>query len=115
MPLLVATRRKVGNTTLELPVFGFGAAHIGELYGKVDEATSQATLNAAWDAGVRYFDTAPWYGRGLSEHRLGGFLRTRPRNEFLITTKVGRTLHRCPSPTSSPLPLTRRCAARVRA
>jgi D-threo-aldose 1-dehydrogenase len=98
MPLSVSTRRKVGNTTLELPVFGFGAAHIGELYGKVDEATSQATLNAAWDAGIRYYDTAPWYGRGLSEHRLGGFLRTRPRDEFLITTKVGRTLHRPADP-----------------
>lgn len=98
MPLTVSTRRKVGNTTLELPVFGFGAAHIGELYGKVDEATSQATLNAAWEAGIRYYDTAPWYGRGLSEHRLGGFLRTRPRDEFLITTKVGRTLHRPADP-----------------
>jgi D-threo-aldose 1-dehydrogenase len=100
MPLSVSTRRKVGNTSLELPVFGFGAAHIGELYGKVDEATSQATLNAAWDAGIRYYDTAPWYGRGLSEHRLGGFLRTRPRDEFLITTKVGRTLHRPADPKS---------------
>lgn len=98
MPLSVATRRRVGSTTLELPVFGFGAAHIGELYGKVDEATSQATLNAAWDSGIRYYDTAPWYGRGLSEHRLGGFLRTKPRDEFLITTKVGRTLHRPADP-----------------
>ena len=75
---------------MNLPVFGFGAAHLGELYGKVDEADSRATLDAAWDAGVRYYDTAPWYGRGLSEHRLGGFLRTKPRDEFQITTKVGR-------------------------
>ena len=98
MPLSVSTRRKVGKTTLDLPVFGFGAAHIGELYAKVDEATSEATLNAAWDAGIRYYDTAPWYGRGLSEHRLGGFLRTKPREDFLITTKVGRTLHRPADP-----------------
>lgn len=98
MPLSVATHRKVGHTTFELPVFGFGAAHLGELYNRVDEPTSQATLAAAWDAGVRYYDTAPWYGRGLSEHRLGGFLRTRPRNEFQITTKVGRTLHRPADP-----------------
>ena len=94
MTLKVSMRRKVGKTALELPVFGFGAAHIGELYNLVAEADSQATLNAAWDNGVRYYDTAPWYGRGLSEHRLGGFLRTKPRGEFLITTKVGRTLHR---------------------
>jgi D-threo-aldose 1-dehydrogenase len=100
MPLSVSTRRRVGSTTLELPVFGFGAAHLGELYNRVDEATSQATLNAAWSAGIRYYDTAPWYGRGLSEHRLGAFLRNQPRDEFLITTKVGRTLHRPPDPKS---------------
>lgn len=98
MSLTVSTRRRVGQTTLELPVFGFGAAHIGELYTKVDEAVSRATLEGAWDAGVRYYDTAPWYGRGLSEHRLGGFLRTMPRDEFQITTKVGRTLHRPKDP-----------------
>jgi D-threo-aldose 1-dehydrogenase len=64
----------------------------------VSEADSRSTLEAAWDAGVRYFDTAPWYGRGLSEHRLGGFLRTLPRSDFQITTKVGRTLHRPKDP-----------------
>lgn len=91
-------RRRVAETALELPVFGFGAAHIGELYGTVPEAEARATLEAAWDCGVRYFDTAPWYGRGLSEHRLGGFLRTMPRAEFQVTTKVGRTLHRPADP-----------------
>lgn len=90
----ISARRRVGATTLELPVFGFGSAHIGELYALVPEEESDATLRAAWDQGVRYFDTAAWYGRGLSEHRLGGFLRTMPRREFQITTKVGRTLHR---------------------
>jgi D-threo-aldose 1-dehydrogenase len=94
----VSTRRRVGRTSLELPVFGFGAAHLGELYGRVDEAQSQATLEAAWDAGVRFYDTAPWYGRGLSEHRLGGFLRTRPRQEFTVNTKVGRHLRRPDDP-----------------
>lgn len=94
MTLTISTRRRVGKTSLDLPIFGFGAAHIGELYARVDEAQSQATLQAAWDAGVRFYDTAPWYGRGLSEHRLGGFLRTKPRQEFIINTKVGRTLAR---------------------
>lgn len=98
MTLTISTRRRVGRTALELPVFGFGGAHLGELYSKVDEADSRATLDAAWDAGVRYYDTAPWYGRGLSEHRLGGFLRTKPRDEFLITTKVGRILRRPADP-----------------
>ena len=98
MPLSVSTRRKVGSTALELPVFGFGTVHVGGLYNTVDDATSRATFEAAWDAGVRYYDTAPWYGRGLSEHRTGAFLRSQPRDEFLITTKVGRTLHRPADP-----------------
>jgi D-threo-aldose 1-dehydrogenase len=90
----VSARRKVGATPLELPVFGFGSAHLGELYNLVNEVDSRAALDAAWGAGVRYYDTAPWYGRGLSEHRLGGLLRTKSRAEFRITTKVGRTLRR---------------------
>jgi D-threo-aldose 1-dehydrogenase len=96
--LTLTTRRRVAKTDLNLPVLGFGAAHIGELYGKVSEADSRATLEGAWDAGVRYYDTAPWYGRGLSEHRLGGFLRTQPRTKFQITTKVGRYLVRPKDP-----------------
>lgn len=98
MALSLTTRRRVAQTDLNLPVLGFGAAHIGELYGKVDEADSRATLEAAWDTGVRLYDTAPWYGRGLSEHRLGGFLRTKPRGKFQITTKVGRYLVRPSDP-----------------
>ena len=98
MSYSIDMRRRVADTALDLPVFGFGAAHIGELYAPVPEADARATLEAAWEAGVRYYDTAPWYGRGLSEHRLGGFLRTMPRGEFLITTKVGRTLHRPADP-----------------
>src|SRR5258708_40110681 len=95
---ILSARRRVGGTDLSLPVFGFGSAHLGELYAKVDEADSRATLEAAWTAGVRFYDTAPWYGRGLSEHRVGGFLRTRPREEFRLTTKVGRTLFRPEDP-----------------
>lgn len=100
MSISISERRRVGGTSLELPVFGFGSAHLGELYGRVDEVDARATLEAAWAAGVRFYDTAPWYGRGLSEHRLGGFLRTQPRDQFLITTKVGRTLHRPADPRS---------------
>jgi D-threo-aldose 1-dehydrogenase len=95
-----ASRRRIADTSLELPVFGIGTAHLGELYATLPEAESQATLDTAWDAGIRYFDTAPWYGRGLSEHRLGAFLRTKPRGEFCVTTKVGRTLHRPPDPAA---------------
>ena len=62
------------------------------------QQNARATLESAWASGVRFYDTAPWYGRGLAEHRLGGFLRTQPRSEFQITTKVGRTLHRPKEP-----------------
>lgn len=100
MASLAAAGRRVGSTALSLPPLGLGTAHLGELYAKVEEAQSQATLDAAWTAGVRFFDTAPWYGRGLSEHRLGGFLRTKPRCDFKITTKVGRQLVRPRDPAS---------------
>ncbi len=90
--------RRLGQTGLHLPVIGFGSAHLGELYRLVPEEESRATLAAAWDHGIRFYDTAPWYGRGLAEHRLGGFLRTLPRDRFQVTTKVGRTLHRSADP-----------------
>ncbi len=94
------TSRRLGQTALQLPVLGFGSAHLGELYRMVPEEESRATLAAAWDHGIRFYDTAPWYGRGLSEHRLGGFLRTLPRDQFQVTTKVGRTLHRPADPAT---------------
>jgi D-threo-aldose 1-dehydrogenase len=97
---LLSSRRRIGNTSLQLPVFGFGTAHLGELYGKVDEEDARATLDAAWELGIRYYDTAPWYGRGLCDHRVGGFLRTKPRSEFYLTTKLGRTLHRPKNPST---------------
>ena len=99
-PRIPAARRQIGKTNLALPVFGFGSAHLGELYSMVDEAVARATLEAAWSGGVRFYDTAPWYGRGLAEHRLGGFLRTLPRGEFIVSTKVGRTLHRPQDPNN---------------
>jgi len=71
---------------------GYGAANVGNLYRQVTDADAQAILQAAWDAGIRYFDTAPHYGLGLSERRLGAFLATKPRNEYLVSTKVGRLL-----------------------
>ncbi|MEO8135981.1 MAG: aldo/keto reductase [Betaproteobacteria bacterium] len=100
MPIISTALKKVGSTSLALPAFGFGSAHIGELYGKLDEADVKATINAAWDVGIRFYDTAPWYGRGLSEHRLGHYLRSRPRGEFKLTTKVGRTLFRPQDPAN---------------
>ncbi len=67
-----------------------GGAALGNIFAEYTEAEAQATFAAAWDAGVRYFDTAPWYGHGLSEHRLGAALRNFARDQAFISTKVGR-------------------------
>jgi D-threo-aldose 1-dehydrogenase len=83
---------------------GFGAAAIGNLYIPTDDATAAAAVHAAWDAGVRYFDTAPHYGLGLAEQRLGQALAAYPREQYVISTKVGRLLVRNPAPTGSDLP-----------
>jgi D-threo-aldose 1-dehydrogenase len=71
---------------------GFGAAPLGNLYRSLSEEEAQATLAAAWSAGIRYFDPAPLYGLGLSETRLNHFLRGRKRSDYLLSTKVGRLL-----------------------
>jgi D-threo-aldose 1-dehydrogenase len=71
---------------------GFGAASLGNLYREVDDTDAEAVLEAAWAGGIRSFDTAPHYGLGLSERRLGAFLAGRPRDDFVVSTKVGRVL-----------------------
>jgi D-threo-aldose 1-dehydrogenase len=81
--------RRPGNISVEVPLIGFGDAHLGELFEKVYEAQSSATLKTPYSSGIHFYDTAPWYGLGLSEHRIGGLLRCHPRNEFQLSTKVG--------------------------
>ncbi len=98
MSIKLTDRHRVGSTSLELPPMGFGAAHLGGMYHRVSGETAHATLKAAWDGGVRYFDTAPFYGRGISEHRTGDFLIDQPREQFLLTTKVGRYFRRPTDP-----------------
>lgn len=73
---------------------GFGGAPIGNLYAPVAETDAQAALVEALDRGIRYFDTAPFYGYGLSEERMGRALAGRPRDAFVISTKVGRRIER---------------------
>lgn len=74
---------------------GFGSAPLGNLFRAISEDDAQSTLGAAWDAGLRYFDTAPLYGLGLSETRLNHFLRNKKRKDFVISTKVGRLMELC--------------------
>ncbi|MGW1881419.1 aldo/keto reductase [Streptomyces sp. NPDC001970] len=82
----------VGRSGCPVTGLGFGAAGIGNLYSAVSEEAAAAALDAAWGAGVRYFDTAPHYGLGLSERRLGAALRGRPQYAYTVSTKAGRIL-----------------------
>ncbi|CAN7258796.1 aldo/keto reductase [Rhizobium sp. LjRoot30] len=85
-------RRQVGATGLQITEISFGTAPIAGLYRECTEESAQETLALAWDSGIRFFDTAPWYGTGLAEERLGRFLASKPRQDFAISTKVGRLL-----------------------
>jgi D-threo-aldose 1-dehydrogenase len=84
--------RKLGNTKLSLTEISFGATGIGNLYRPVTPQDAFDTLDTAWSAGIRYYDTAPLYGHGLSERRLGDFLRQKERSDFVLSSKVGRIL-----------------------
>ena len=88
--------RLLGATDLEVSALGFGCAPLGDLYSHLDEAEALAAVSTAVDAGIKLFDTAPLYGRGLAEHRVGAVLRKLPRDSYLLSTKVGRLY--APSP-----------------
>lgn len=84
--------RRIGDTDVFVSQISFGCASIGNLYRQVSDADVAVVLEQAWQAGIRYFDTAPHYGRGLSEQRLGRFLREKSRRDYALSTKVGRVL-----------------------
>ncbi|MFI7386341.1 aldo/keto reductase [Streptomyces sp. NPDC049813] len=83
---------QLGKTTVEVTELGFGGGPLGGLFAPLDDATAAATLAAAWDGGIRYFDTSPHYGIGHSERRVGGLLSGQERDGFTLSTKVGRLL-----------------------
>ena len=83
------------GASINFTELGFGAAPLGNLYKATSEKDAQATLEAAWTQGVRYFDTSPLYGLGLSETRLNHFLRDKKRESYVLSTKVGRLLEVC--------------------
>ena len=91
--------RDVSGTGLQLSELSFGAASLGNLYRVTTDEESNGAVRAAWERGIRYFDTAPHYGLGLSERRLGAALAEFPRDEVVISTKVGRLLVPNPTPT----------------
>jgi D-threo-aldose 1-dehydrogenase len=84
--------RQLGRSGVGVTEISFGGAAIGNLFTAVTDADARAAVDAAWDGGIRLFDTAPHYGLGLSERRLGAALHGRPRDEYVISTKVGRLL-----------------------
>ncbi len=84
--------RELGKSGVRVTELGFGGAPIGAIGGRVTDADAHKILRQAYDAGIRYFDTAPLYGHGLSEKRVGGFLQTVDRDSFALSTKIGRLL-----------------------
>ena len=92
--------RPVGSGGPRLTEIGFGAATLGNLGRAMTDEDAEATVGRAWERGIRYFDTAPHYGLGLSERRLGAALKGHPRDEFVVSTKVGRLLEPNPDPTA---------------
>jgi D-threo-aldose 1-dehydrogenase len=84
--------RKLGRTGLSVTDMGFGASPIGNFLRAISDETANAMILRAWETGMRLFDTAPLYGNGLSELRLGYSLRWRPRDDFILSSKVGRLL-----------------------
>lgn len=83
---------RLGSTTVRVTEIGLGTAQLGGLYQSMDQQTADSVVEVAWEHGVRYFDTAPHYGVGVAEKRLGAALAGRPRDEYTISTKVGRLL-----------------------
>lgn len=84
--------RQIGKTDVRVSAMSFGCASIGNLYQEVSDESCADVLQAAWAAGIRYFDTAPRYGRGRAEARLGAFLKDKAPSSYVISTKVGRVL-----------------------
>jgi D-threo-aldose 1-dehydrogenase len=86
----------VAGGKLDITRIGLGTAGIGGLYEAISDKVAQDTFEAAWQRGIRHFDTAPFYGFGLAERRLGDFLRSKPRGSYVLSTKVGRLLRPVP-------------------
>src|SRR6266571_2092833 len=93
-------KRRLGRTSREVSVIGLGTATMGGHRVQVTRETAEAIARAAWGAGLRYLDTAPLYGFGQSEHCIGDAMRAIPRDDWVLSTKVGRLLR--PRPSTSP-------------
>ena len=88
--------RPLGKTGLDVTIASYGGGSVGNFGRFLSNKDANDILDAAWDGGIRYFDTAPFYGRGRSERRIGAFLDEKPRDDFVLSTKVGRLLQSAP-------------------
>ncbi len=91
-------QRRIGATKLAVDTIGLGCAPLGNLYAAMSDDEASALAASAWEAGMRFFDTAPHYGQGLSERRIGDALRQHHGEEFVLSTKAGRLLKPAPYP-----------------
>lgn len=89
---MILKTNKVGKTDVSVTSLSLGGSAFGNMGGEVSDAAVKDVIEYAWSAGIRYFDTAPHYGRGLSEQRMGGVLKHKPRDAFVLSSKVGRVL-----------------------
>ncbi len=88
----VSDKRRLGRVDLDVTVLSLGTVAVGNLFKAISERDADDTIQAAWDAGIRYYDTAPLYGHGIAELRTGAALRLKPRDEYVLSSKVGRLL-----------------------
>jgi D-threo-aldose 1-dehydrogenase len=91
--MIILPKRRVGRTKLAVTTLGLGGAPMGGFRATISDTEAMALTDAAWEGGVRYFDTSPFYGYGRSELRMGAALREKPRGDFVLSTKIGRILH----------------------
>lgn len=93
-------RTRIADTSMEVTRLGFGGGTLGDPNQITSDHQAELTVEAAFAAGIAYFDTSPWYGNGKSEHRIGRILRSKPRGEFMLSTKVGRVYKRPADPAT---------------
>ena len=107
-------KNRLGRVDLEVTALGLGSVAIGNLFRAIPESQADAVVQAAWNAGIRYYDTAPLYGHGLGELRMGHSLRHKKRGDFVLSSKVGRRLRPQPRDRDRFRRLGRRDAVRAR-
>jgi len=90
---MTIAKRRIGKTNIEVTTLGLGGAPIGGFRATIPDSQAARLIETAWQSGVRYYDTSPFYGYGRSELRMGAALREKPRSDYVLSTKIGRVMH----------------------